>query len=247
MRRYSLGEYGAYGHSDPANGSYLLYANNTFTINGSGPVYRRDTSLHNVVTIDGQGQIGDSTVWLPDFFPPDILAKRPDVTVSGEWVGISVDLTSAYHRHLHLDRYVRAMHIVPDKYIVGVDLVHLHDNHSIEWNAHSWGAFELLAGQDPFVFQLPSHVRLVLYSPESGVVSSGPTAFVPAYPNDGRSDFQLTVGVRSTTALFVWCYVFHGEGVPRCTGRGLDVVSVDLDGHFSLTFDGRQLLPRTLA
>ncbi len=75
MQRYVQGEYGAYGHSDPANGSFLLRNARSFVANGSGPVYRRDTRLHNVITVDGQGQIGDSTVWLPDFIPPEMLAQ----------------------------------------------------------------------------------------------------------------------------------------------------------------------------
>jgi len=76
-----------------------------------------------VVTIDGQGQIGDSSVWLPDFFPPETLARRPEVRKLGKRVDISVDLTSAYLRHLGVQHYRRALCVESDLFVAGVDII----------------------------------------------------------------------------------------------------------------------------
>ena len=91
--RLDLGLTGGYGHSDPCNGSFLLYQNGVLVVSGPGPVYRRETSLHNVVTINGQGQIGDTAVWMPDFLAPSTLAPTPDVKRVGSGTALTVDLT----------------------------------------------------------------------------------------------------------------------------------------------------------
>lgn len=241
LQRYALGEYGAYGHSDPANGSFLLYRNGEFVANGSGPVYRRDTALHNVVTIDGQGQIGDSAVWLPDFFPPDVLAARPGVREGGASLEIAVDLTPAYHRHLGVRRYHRAVCVSPDAFIAGVDLISCDGRHSIEWNAHSWSEFVPALSGDIVGFDLCGNVRLTLFAPPSVVWSSGLTAFVPAYPNNGTRDYHLVGRVSAAEVRFVWCYGFAPSADLRIIAGNGSSLRIGMSDGTRLTFDGQWL------
>ncbi len=243
MQRYGLGEYGAYGHSDPANGSFLLYHNGTFAACGSGPVYRRDTLLHNVVTIDGQGQIGDSSVWLPDFIPPELLALRPEVRGAAFPVSLSVDLTSAYFRHLGLLQYRRSVCVHPDAYIAGVDIVRCSEPRSIAWHAHAWTPFDHVTQAGSLIYMLAADVRLVLFIAAPVEVQTAPTSFVPAYPNDGRQDFHLVAQATSRDIRFAWCYVIGRRPVPRCLpGSGLRF-TMALDHRTSLMFDGSWLIP----
>jgi len=137
LKRYAAGEYGAYGHSDPASGAFLIEHDGRFIACGPGPVYRRDTALHNVVTIDGQGQIGDSTVWLPDFFPPEVLSPTPDVESDGLRASFFVDLTGTYLPHLGVERCTRAMFADPERIVLGVDALVCARARSLEWNTHS--------------------------------------------------------------------------------------------------------------
>jgi hypothetical protein len=81
---------GGYGHSDPCHGAVLVYRGGTFVGSGPGPLYRRDTALHNLVTIGGRGQVGDSCVWYPDFLedrfvPPSPKARKRDGAVHLSW------------------------------------------------------------------------------------------------------------------------------------------------------------------
>ena len=245
-QRYCAGEYGAYGHSDPANGTFLLYRQNTFLVNGSGPVYRRDSSLHNVVTIDGQGQIGDSTVWLPDFFPPDVLAPPPAVRIEGTRIAISVELSGVFLPHLEVEQCTRALYVDLDRFIVGVDTVRCTHTHSLELNMHSWGEFVPVAGERGGVFSLPGGVRYVLLAPSGATGKTGLTEFVPAYPNDGTRDYFVKSAVRASEMRFIWCYLFKSERLPAVEPAGESTFHVSFAGGLSLLFDGRWLIPDPL-
>ena len=241
MHRYAQGEYGAYGHSDPANGSFLLFLGRSFIANGSGPVYRRDTRLHNLVTIDGQGQIGDSTVWLPDFIPPGMLAQCPDVRCRNTTVDISVDLTSAYLRNLGVQSYRRAVCVASDLFVAGVDIIRCDAPRSIEWNAHSWGEFVRIPSANPICYSLQEGIRLVLVAPASVSWSSAPTAFIPAYPNEGRRDHHLVGRVHSSEARFVWCYALVPDIHPRFGDGAEGAFHLKITDRITAVFDGHWL------
>ncbi len=241
MQRYRNGEYGAYGHSDPANGTFLLYRRNTFLVNGSGPVYRRDSSLHNIVTIDGRGQIGDSTVWLPDFIPPDVLAPPPAVRVDGTTIALSVELSGSFLPHLEVEQCTRALYVDLHRCIAGVDTVRCTRAHSIELNMHSWGNFVPAAGVRERVYALPGGVRYILLAPSGVTDETGFTEFVPAYPNDGTRDHYLKSAVHAAETRFIWCYLFAPEPLPAVEPAGQSTFRISFAGGFSLLYDGRWL------
>ena len=239
LKRYAAGEYGAYGHSDPASGAFLIEHDGRFIACGPGPVYRRDTALHNVVTIDGQGQVGDSTVWLPDFFPPEVLSPTPDVESDGLRASVFVDLTGTYLPHLGVERCTRAMFADPERFVLGVDALVCARARSLEWNTHSRLPFKLVSEEDSFVFEFDGGVRLVVFAPQSSVWQAGLSEFIPAYPNDGTRDYRCTIKVRSDQAQFVWCYLLALQPLPRIErGRDGDV-AIRFEDGLRLDFDGK--------
>lgn len=241
-RRYAAGEYGAYGHSDPANGSFLLYAHGTCVASGPGPLYRRDTALHNVVTFDRQGQIGDSTVWLPDFLPPDVLGHRPEVETGGGRVSLYVDLERTYLPHLGVERFSRAVCVEGGRFVAGVDDVRCRENRSIEWRTHSWSSFKRLPDRDTPAFQIVPGVTLLIFEPSGIAPVTALTEYVPAYPNPGIRDQELVAAVHSTEARFVWCYVLDSDSLPRfLRGTGGEFQLAFNDGT-ALLFDGKRFI-----
>ncbi len=238
-RRYAAGEYGAYGHSDPASGAFLIEHDGRFIACGPGPVYRRDTGLHNVVTIDGQGQVGDSTVWLPDFLPPEVLSPTPEVESDGLRASVFVDLTKAYLPHLGVERFTRAVYADPERIVLGVDTLVCARARSLEWNTHSRFAFRLVSEENPFVFDFDGGVRLVVLAPESSVWQAGLSEFIPAYPNDGTRDYRCTIKVRSGQGRFVWCYLLASQALPRFERGSEGELAVLFEDGLRLDFDGR--------
>jgi hypothetical protein len=232
--RYEAGEYGAYGHSDPANGAFLIEHAGRFIASGPGPVYRRDTSLHNVVTIDGKGQVGDSTVWLPDFFPPEMLPPVLQATHVGSSASVFADLTKSYLPHLGVEKYTRALFIDPERMVAGVDSIELAVERSIEWNVHS--RLPLLPKEENgvSVCDFGDGVRFVMFSPMNISWAAGITEFIPAYPNDGVRDFACVARLKGNRVRFIWCYLFGPASVP--------VFSGDRDGRFRLECEGGEVL-----
>jgi hypothetical protein len=213
--RYNSGIPGGYGHSDPCSGSFLIFANESLMVSGPGPVYRRDTALHNVVTINGRGQIGDSAVWMPDFVPPSLLSLRPEFRSSGDLLSVSVDLAQSYLPDLGVRSLRRSILVNPHRFVVGVDLVELEKESSIEWNLHSWGRFTQIEHASGLAFSISSEdsnpAKLLCHCSHQAVWKTGLSGFVPAYPNDGRRDAFLQISAKGQRAAFFWCILFSGD------------------------------------
>jgi hypothetical protein len=239
-RRYAAGEYGAYGHSDPANGSFLIERNGVLIASGPGPVYRRDTALHNVITIDGQGQVGDSTVWLPDFFPPEVLPHTPRVDVKS----LTADLTRAYLPCLGIKQYVRAIYANPARVVAGVDTIVSGLPHRVEWNVHSHLPFCCMSAANPLRFDLGSDVRLIVFAPANASWETSRSEFVPAYPNDGTRDYRCVVSVNAPDAQFFWLYLLAGQSIPALRRGGSGSFAAEFVEGDQLLFDGTLLVLR---
>ncbi|HTO93273.1 MAG TPA: heparinase II/III family protein, partial [Bacteroidota bacterium] len=225
VTRYVAGEPGAYGHSDPSNGSFLICSTAGPIVWGPGPVYRRDTSLHNTLTIDGQGQIGDSTVWLPDFIPPEALCPLPQITAAGGRTMVSAPLVSSYLPHLRVLECTRHLCVEPGRWIAGADTVRCADERLIGWNIHAPRTRvtgHTTAGLFAEIGNAASACRLIMFEPAEAVVETGDAEFVPAYPHDGRSIGFLRATCRGEMTRFVWCILLRGEeSMPRFDGTGM--------------------------
>ena len=240
--RYRAGERGGYGHADPSTGAFLWYADGAFLASGPGPVYRRDSSLHNIVTINGCGQIGDSTVWVPDFFPPECLSPRPEVTEHGDVVSLSVDLAHAYLPHLGVRRCLRSLLIDPaHERIVGIDVVTCHSRANIEWNLHSHARFSLRDIHGVASWSATTGRRTMtafLLDPDGGEATTGVSEFVPAYPNDGARGYFLRWSHTGTHMRLVWCLSLAHEPVPPAVRIYDGAVDLQFSDGVRVYFDG---------
>ncbi len=248
-QRYDTGERGGYGHSDPANGSFLLYSNNDFVVCGPGPTYRRDTSLHNTITIDGQGQIGDSTVWVPDFFPLENIPPIPEIKSFDDSYSLRADITRSYLPHLGVKKCVRSMFVDLKKYLVGVDEIVLESKRNIEWNIHSWG--EIVCKDNRSVLFTPPSAdhrskfdyRLFMLSPKNIEWQTGITEMIPAYPHDGKRDYYLRVSKNANEVMFVWCLVLQSQSEPAMEIINENKFRVNVTNESYLEFYDGWLLP----
>jgi hypothetical protein len=240
-KRYAKGEYGAYGHSDPGNGSFLIERNGKLVASGPGPVYRRDTSLHNVMTVDRKGQIGDSTVWLPDFLPPEVMPPTLQVDSQSLTASLTADLTKAYLPHLGVRRCTRAVYADPARLVAGVDTIHCGESRTIEWNVHSHFPFHCASDEEPFVFDLEGDVRLIIWAPTNASWLTGVSEFVPAYPNDGTRDYRCVVSTVADDARFIWLYLLAGQSVPVLRKEDPVTFTAESEDGDRFFFDGTWL------
>jgi hypothetical protein len=251
VHRYHAGIHGGYGHSDPSNGSFLLFEGNGFVVSGPGPSYRRETALHNTITIEGAGQIGDSAVWLPDFIPPEQLPATAEFRTDGIRVLIAAEFARAYLPHLNVTTCKRSMFVNQDLSIFGVDEVECAAEHRVEWNLHSWHAFEREGDSESGTFlfgERPNRKRFFLLHPRANVSwETGLTEMVPAYPHDGRRDYYLRASTTRQRTLFVWWIGSARCGVPRPAAPGSAAFEWTLDPDVKISFDGKWLEPESFA
>ncbi|MCK5739560.1 heparinase II/III family protein, partial [bacterium] len=174
MQRYQWGEWSGYGHSDPGNGAFLIYWGQQFLACGPGPVYRRQSRLHNVITINGHGQIGDNMVWTPEFTPA---ANFPRTTLAEENDDhFFSDLTFCYPEHLGLKKYRRDIIFLRPNTLLICDRLKLDEPQTIEWNLHSYLPF--LANGENSLCAGPLTCTCLL--PHKFTVETGKSLFVPA-------------------------------------------------------------------
>lgn len=245
-QRYRAGEAGGYGHADPANGSFLLFGGSGPAICGPGPTYRRDTSLHNTITFNGRGQVGDSTVWLPDFLPPEFIPPDPEFRIGRRHVLIRAELAPSYLPLAHVEECLRTLCISPGRWIVGRDSIRSGLEESIEWNIHAWEIDQPRSsgGMTSCDLGSPGNLcRLSLIEPRDAVVETGLTEMVPAYPNDGTRVRFLRASVRTRETRFVWCILIDRSlGPPDVTGDA-DRISIRFAGGETIRFSDGFLTP----
>ncbi|HLE55796.1 MAG TPA: heparinase II/III family protein, partial [Rhodothermia bacterium] len=243
-QRRMAGEPGGYGHSDPANGSFLLFKDNAFVVSGPGPTYRRDTALHNTISFDGQGQIGDSCVWLPDFLPPEVIPPCTEVKTDGSTTLLFADLAPSYLPHLRVELCTRSM-LVDSHVIVGMDIVQCASCSTIEWNLHTWGSVEELTNNGVRRFrigQVDNTIELHVLLPQDYSWRSGLTEGVPAYPNDGTRDTALQLSTREQRVQWAWCIALTNDLRPELVRDGEQLTIKGLPAGV-IRFDGKWLIP----
>ena len=89
----------------------------------------------------------------------------------------------------------------------GVDTIALENVHRIEWRIHSWGSIEPLNNPERMAFRIcleQTRYHLSFDAIPGHEVEIFPTAFVPAYPNDGRRDTALLISIHATEAVIRW-------------------------------------------
>lgn len=244
-KRLQAGITGGYGHSDPCAGSFMVWDGDMPLISGPGPVYRRDTSLQNIITIDGKGQLGDSTVWMPDFVPPSFHAPRAEVRRLNDAIALSVDLASAYLPHLGLRSLRRSVLVVPGRFVLGADIVKIANPANIEWNLHSAGEFLPAKERMGLRFDIIApHRRWTLLVSSSGKASwdTGLADFVPAYPNDGTRNRYLRVAGRADATAFHWCLCLTDDG-PELHMRNAGRAQWQFQDGLAIDFDGTWFSP----
>jgi hypothetical protein len=238
--RYRSGIPGAYGHGDPCQGSFLLAEQSSLVVAGPGPVYRRDSANHNIITVGGRGQVGDSTVWLPDFFPPDVVPPRAGFRMMGDEIAVRAETAPSYLPHLGVRSATRSLLISPGRFILGIDRVRLAQPAPVEWHLHTWGRFSeerggIVSGWRMDMGSLRGAKLLLLEPLDAGYVVQF-SDFMPAYPNDGTPDQVLTAARRSADVRFVWCLVVRDGYVPQILSPGPPELRFP-DGRLA-SFDG---------
>jgi hypothetical protein len=213
MQRYQAGEWSGYGHSDPCNGAFLIMRNHGFLACGPGPVYRRDSALHNTITIDGQGQIGDSLPWAPDFYPQNRFAEITRSSGNSNMVWVEANLAPSYPDHLAVHRLTRRLcYLKPDVVLVH-DKVELGTEHDIQWNLHTYG--RIIAGSSVNLQINDGEQILQLHCllPEHVCRRQGVSEFVPAYPHAGERDRFVQFYKKSRRLEFLFLMVFGKKSV----------------------------------
>lgn len=192
-QRYYWGEWSGYGHADPCNGSFLIAQNESFLFCGPGPVYRRDTSLHNTLTFDNHGQIGDSMVWAPEFIADDRFPKF-EFKTNEKFDSVITDLTRCYPDFIGVKKAVRRFMVFHQGVVLVHDSIQLNSERAIQWNIHTYGSIVEEAMNEKLKFQFSDdseQAELIVLLPAQLQWRTGLSTFVPAYPNAGKRDRYL--------------------------------------------------------
>jgi len=204
-KRYHWGEWSGYGHSDPCNGSFLIAKGDSFLFCGPGPVYRRDTALHNTLTFDNHGQIGDGMVWAPEFIPearfPTFQWKKND-----KYDSVITDLTTCYLDFIGTKTALRRFMVFPQGVILIHDSIQLNSVREIQWNIQTCGSISEQAMNEKLKFHFSDgseQAELIVLLPANSEWRTGQSTFVPAYPNSGKRGRYLQLFKQAAECEFL--------------------------------------------
>ncbi len=236
-QRYAAGEWSGYGHSDPGNGSFLLMVNRDFVVCGPGPVYRRDTLLHNTMTFNGRGQIGDRLPWAPEFIPQQHMAQVTRVDHAANLCRIEMDLTRAYLPHLRVLQCRRCFYLLQGDVLVIHDRVRVQEECEMQWNVHTRAGVRTVSETPHPQLRLETAEtawQLLCLAPAPVSIRTGLSEFVPAYPNSGEADrFIQFYGMGQQKDYIIVIAPVGAELQWPRTGERHDRIA-----HFSLTIAG---------
>ncbi|MBI5647799.1 MAG: hypothetical protein HY962_12790 [Ignavibacteriae bacterium] len=237
--RRAAGEAGGYGHSDPCNGSILLERAGVLVLAGPGPVYRRDTALQNLYTVDGRGQLGDGMVWAPDCTPDRHIPDNPVLYSRGDVSCLAMQFGCAYLDDLGVTSCTRALALFPDGALLVVDRISLAETRSVQWNLHTQALLESRGFAPCLTFAVKAggadgRLQILPGAPFSWTQSD--CEFVPAYPHDGTRDTHLRLSFDGAKGTVVWTLAFGRDDELRAAQHGPRVARLSL-GPASLLFD----------
>jgi len=245
QRRYLAGEFGAYGHGDPAHGAFLLLVRDCLMVCGPGPVYRRQTAHHSCPTVDGVGQIGDTCVWLPDFYPPSALPAGAEWLVRGDRAALRAQMHEAYLPASGIRHAERQMYLDPERCIVGVDHVVCDRGRQIAWHLSSRYPIVMVPRRQ--VFRLgPAEgpaVELTMLEPRVFSWQAQPAEIVPGYTNDGEPLHTLTIRCDIEEQEFVWCLSLDGRPANDYRFTGTPAWQVRSGDGWAIQRHGRWIYP----
>jgi hypothetical protein len=222
------------------NGAFLLHRGGALLAAGPEGLYRRDTGLFNTITVDGRGQTGDSTVWLPDYFPVERIPGPPSMEIRDGDLFIRAEFGLSYLLHLGVMRCERNLCLRQDGTILGIDRVKLRTKRNIEWRFHSHSPIQ---SDDPHAHSFSigdpgDTARLDVCRPLEALAAREMPEFLPAYPNGGTRLHSLVITHAGEEALFVWCISFDPSSrIAMVSESGEDQVRFRTAGGVGWVYD----------
>ncbi len=242
IKRHNEGEWSGYGHSDPCNGSFLIYYKNAFLISGPESSYKRNTEFQNTITINGSGQIGDKMVWSPDF---NLKRNFPRITAFNSHDSfhiINMDLTNCYNESLAVKSIKRNLAVFNSGIVLGCDKIILRKNERIEWNLHSYGIITKLTESHNFMIQEKGIKADLYFLNDYELFEQGLTPFVPGYPNAGKRDRFLKIINHGAEAQFIYLLKIN-DGINKFEfekkyGDFWNLYLMDKNEKYRINYDG---------
>lgn len=111
-------------HAHPDINSFQLFANGEWLLIDPGYTYRKRTSNHSTMLIDGVGQLGEDVTWFAaeDAMRHDHYARISRTETTADYDYVMGDATGTYHPGLGLKRYVRHwLFLKPARTLVVID------------------------------------------------------------------------------------------------------------------------------
>lgn len=141
-------------HHTPAAGNVLVSigSEEQNIVTNAGPSYRKQTCMHNCVTINQQGQWGENFVWFPKLKADQCATlihyeNRPDQCIT------RVDLTQVYPPELGLQSYCRTLVYLKPHVLRIIDELLVHGDANFQWHMHARQAIEPVAHRGIFKLQ----------------------------------------------------------------------------------------------
>ncbi len=129
-------EIGGTGHNHPAQGHFVLFGRGEVLAGDPGYTYKKLTSNHNTILVDGEGQYGSGEMWPR---PTPGRARITGFATEGDITIIAADPSSAYPTEMALTRFERIVALAGPDLAVVYDRLQSAEPHVFSWLLHHYG------------------------------------------------------------------------------------------------------------
>lgn len=134
---------GGYGHAQQDQNHFICFAGGSrFIVSDPGYSRWKMTAEHNLVLVDGLGQIGEEQHWFHTELKPDELAEMQEVFLSPGYCYMRGEAHRAYRKETGLQEFTRQVLFLDGEYLVVFDELAADAPRKFEWLLHSWNAIE---------------------------------------------------------------------------------------------------------
>ncbi|KAH3758052.1 hypothetical protein Pelo_10182 [Pelomyxa schiedti] len=171
------------GHEHPDANSWILDSGAKHLVVDHGYSYKKETKTHNTLIFDGQGQIGENSMWLPQPAKTDLYYEATILSFIPPYISGNQNFTGLQYSA------VRTLIQVAEDFILLHDRVKFNSSatHTVDWRIHSYSTFTEVASYQFWTnaskYYLGTWLLHSSKSPSSYANSVDPTYFVPELIN----------------------------------------------------------------
>ncbi|MBI5228859.1 heparinase II/III family protein [Candidatus Micrarchaeota archaeon] len=187
------------GHGHPDQNHFVFFANGSPLVIDEGYSYWKETSAHNTMLFDGEGQDGEFATW-PVSKWENMTCVHKELLSNPPFASVSADAAPAYKENLSVQQFERSIDFIDGRLVVVSDEARTSVPRRMEWRFNLPNKTNT---EENYAFAKNGNMTVYVVLSESNAysLSSADMMIVPDLINGVYNDEKLRVKLGNATVL----------------------------------------------